>query len=55
VGVALGGLMILGSLIWVALSFAVFARMPFVGLAVAVGMFLVGCGLVVRGFFGRGG
>lgn len=52
-GVALGGLMILGSLVWLVLSFVAFARMPFVGLFAAVGMFLVGCGLVVRGFYGR--
>lgn len=53
VGIALGGLMVFGSLIWALLSFVVFARMPYIGLFAAVGMFLVGCGLVVRGFFGR--
>jgi len=51
--VIVGGMMIFGSLIWVVLAFVVFARMPFIGLATAVGMFIVGCGLAVRGFFGR--
>ena len=53
VAMASGGLMLLGSLIWVGLAFVVFGRMPFVGLAVAVGLFVIGCGLLVRGFFGR--
>jgi hypothetical protein len=53
VSVALGGLMVIGSLIWVLLSFVVFARLPFVGLATAVGLFVVGCGVLVRGLFGR--
>jgi hypothetical protein len=51
--IAGGGVMILGSLIWLVLAFVLFGRMPFVGLAVAVGLFVLGCGTLVRGFFGR--
>jgi hypothetical protein len=50
-----GGLMVFGSFIWVGLAFVVFGRMPFLGLATAGGLFVIGCGVLVRGFFGRAG
>lgn len=53
--IALGVMMLLGSLIWVLLSFVVFPDLLFVGLAVGLGIFVVGFGLLVHGCFGRSG
>ena len=53
VGVAVGGLMILAAAAWLGFGLAVFGRVPYIAVAASVGLFVGGCGFLVRSFFGR--